>query len=481
MYDADNLFPDENWGRDSTNYSVSKKCDTCSVQASIYDLEDIIGNLGFDNSNKLLDQKMMKIQRGKETKLFASRGTYHEYSREIREFQPNATMWKFHKYDAAGNELDEYDETQYIRNGFLATGAYPYAWGVSNEKDGFLGKEEAFLFKANAFNTKLTPYASQLANLMELNLENQVFNENEFLIFDYQLAFIGLESEDGDINSWDRGWYEDYNADNNATYSSNFDEGPVAIVHTIDDIKREQALEFFITFTDSQGVTMYWDNENKDWKSSATNTRIYTESAYEFKFAEIKKFYLSAPRNADGTIALFDNPVNQCFWVRMPATMGTLNIKIGINYTSATKYLLFRNLSCERKTALYKNINEVDLHRQDVVYSNTENDEVDMSETFYLYSKQLTAGRGQLYYQNSDNRLDELNYLTTEKEKPEWHYIRLATQMFSKAQIFNDVIKLEDVKIRYSDRFINGMNINFTDGLATITTLKTNMNINNPI
>jgi hypothetical protein len=135
--------------------------------------------------------------------------------------------------------------------------------------------------------------------------------------------------------------------------------------------------------------------------------------------------------------------------------MGILDISFGFSPIVASfKSILFRGLSIE--TMVAKNsVQEIDLSKNsDVVYSNTDNETTDASETFYIYSENEHFGRGQLYKNDANTRIDTLTY-PYGADKPEWNYIAIMTQLYSKAQVNNDIISINDCHLLYSDRYVN--------------------------
>jgi hypothetical protein len=87
MQDVNNPYPSQHYGIDET-VSVNELCDTCSVQVNNYELPDIPDDFSLQGARKLLDQKPMKIRRGKQ-RGWSKAGNYNEYYRQIYEYQPN--------------------------------------------------------------------------------------------------------------------------------------------------------------------------------------------------------------------------------------------------------------------------------------------------------------------------------------------------------------------------------------------------------
>jgi hypothetical protein len=103
--------------------------------------------------------------------------------------------------------------------------------------------------------------------MISCHIENFLSKPNTFLFFQFEAAWIkGI----GDVNSWDRGWNTDYDAVNDATYSSNFDECAVAIDPSIDDGTNSALLSMSVQFTDVSGTVYYWYpyGDNPRWTTT---------------------------------------------------------------------------------------------------------------------------------------------------------------------------------------------------------------------
>jgi hypothetical protein len=232
-----------------------------------------------------------------------------------------------------------------------------------------------------------------------------------------------------------------------------------------------------IQFTDLSGTVYYWYpyGNNPTWTTTASlaSFSIPTQNRVaEFKFGSTPQNYMVSPLLSDGNLAIFEKTLTSGIWVRLPETMGILDISFGFSPIVASfKSILFRGLSIE--TMVAKNsVQEIDLSKNsDVVYSNTDNETTDANETFYIYSDNEHFGRGQLYNNDANTRIDTLTY-PYGQDKPEWNYIAIMTQLYSKAQVNNDIISINDYHLLYSDRYVNNSSIDFFKGYVSVSTVK---------
>jgi hypothetical protein len=152
--------------------------------------------------------------------------------------------------------------------------------------------------------------------------------------------------------------------------------------------------------------------------------------------------------------------------------MGVLDISFGLpDAYGFIKSILFRGLNIDMIVAK-NSVEEIDLSKNsDVVYSNTDNETTDTNETFYMYSENEYFGRGQLYSNDANTRVDTLTY-PYGADKPEWNYIAIMTQLYSRAQVNNDIISINDYHLLYSDRYVNGASIDFLTGFVRVSAVK---------
>jgi hypothetical protein len=468
-------------------YSVSKKIETVQIHVNNYELPDVETDFSLVGSQKLMDQKPMRIRRGKHYRISGVNKYWNVYDRQIYAFRvEQEKLWHLNKYNALNQLVDEFDSSKYIVGGVPLAGAYPIAWCRRSEPGlNFEGMEQSIWFKLHNNGTLISN--TNLVKLITCELPNFLSQKNTFLFFDWDVAYcMGY----GDVNTWDRGWYDDYNADDRAPYSPNYDECAVAISPIIGDdaseyIKRSVNVGMSIKFTNLSGTVSYWYplGNTPGWTTNAlySSFTIPSEDLFEFKFGSIRENYIVSPRMADGSPAIFDTaaPTGK-LWVRLPESLGKLEISFGGSNIFDFKSLLFRNLQIDRMIAKNE-VSEIDLSLEDVLYSNTNSTEIDRSVTFYMYSTNLKSGRGQLFINNADQPLDELHYTNVGQEKPEWHAIRIYEKSISKSKIYRDIFMLSDIKMNYSDRYFNGGTINLMSGIIEAEYVKSSMNIGGDI
>lgn len=458
-------------------FSVNKTIDTASITVNNYALPVIPSDFSLFGSIKLLDQKPMRIRRGRQYAV-GKTGNYHNYWRQIYEFQPGQKAWNFNKYNSSNQLVDEFDENVYIQGGIPLMGAYPIAW--SRQPDGGNNGqfEQAIWFKL--INGNSFSWNDNLQRMITCKLDNFLSAPNSYFTVNFEAMY---SISGGNVNSWNRGWNTDYDADNNATYSSNFDECAIQIDPSISYPSSPNTfrLRMSVKFTDLQGNITYWAANaipNPIWTSNSAYQYfdIPLGNIKEFVFSGIRQGFMPPIIDANGNKPIFLESPNASVWCRFPATMGTLEISFGMSSNSIiASHILFRNLSfniIQGKT----DSTEVDLSQMDVLYSNTRQAETDFKDTFYMYSDNRYSGRGQLFLNNSDTRVDNLTFQSA-TEKPEWHRIRVATKWASNSSVYRDVINIDNVKQSWTDRFFNGGDFQLTDGIANVQLIKANQNI----
>ena len=485
-FDPSNVFPNERVGINET-VSVNKQIDTCQVLVNNYELPIIPTNFDLEGAIKLLDVTSLQCKRG--YRFPQSRDEkFYIYYRQIYEYQPNQKEWHFHKYNTSGIEVDEFDENIYITNtGEPMCGAYPVACGSD-----FWGKDEFatmqggqleplkkyIWFKFHQGNYKLP---SNIANkMMSIHKENFLVPPNTFMFMNLNyLWYRKPNNQDGSVSSITTNWANGYDDTFNPSYSSNLNLAPIIMRRLCPDIRLSgQILGITIKWTDLNGVESWWNGngQNVQWQSAQYVNNIsnaLSDAVDAWIWTDINQLQVP-PRLADGSIAYFEDFTPRGFWVRFPEVMGTLDISIGAFgggiYTSYIGNILLQPDIQIVQMQHYETEN-IDLSKHDVIYSNTTNTETDQEDIFYMYTHNEYWGRGVLYNQTADNPLDTLSY-PYGQDKPEWNYISIMTQLFSKQEVFTDMIKINDFKPKYSDRFILNYEINPLTGVTNITTCK---------
>lgn len=483
-------YPLENHLGIDEDYSISKTIDTVSVNVSNFAMPEIPANFDLSNSVKVRDPKPMRIRQGRK-RIIGKKGSWHRYFRQIYQFNPGQNSWRLCKYDSNFNPLsdaDIYDSSKYIINGIPLCGVYPIAWGTSNgDGSGFQGFEEALWFKL--YNNDNFYWNISLQKLMTLELDNFLIPSNSFFSTSFDAMFC---AHIGDVNSWDYASHvEDYDADNDSTFSSNMSEGLVRISPNISfDLLGPPplTLAMSISWTELSGTIKYWDANANIPNWTTDNSKEYFDirvnATSEFEFGSSTGI-MPAPMEESGIPAIFEVQKRTDIWCRFPGTMGKLNISFGYsrnNIADIKGGVLFRNLNFQMNQSI-TDVSNIDLSQMDVLYSNMDvtnqvNADYDKSATFYMYSNNSSSGRGQLFNNSADTRIDELFYTNPYgTEKPEHHYIRLAKKWESNAKVYNDIISFDDIKAGYEDLFFNGGSFDLIEGIANIQLVSCNQDI----
>lgn len=470
------------------DYSVSKTIETVSVNVSNFAMPELPANFDLQGSVKVSDQPKMQIRRGKR-RLIGKKGSWHQYWRQLYQFNPGQNAWKFNKYDSSWNALsdtDIFDSTKYMNGTIPLAGAYPYAW-ASLDKDGtgFNGFEQAIWFKG--YNNANLVWNNKMQEMITLQMDNVLIPRNTFLATSFN-AMANLYT--GTINQWSySNWHDSYDAKESGGFSDNIDEGVVQISPSIPTpYAQTPKLSMSIIWNEIGGTMKYWDAKatipNWTTDSSKKYFTIDIDAENEFEFGSAKG-NMTSPCFEDGTPANFDGGLSSDVWCRFPTTMGSLSIAFGFSAENAgiESNILFRGLNFEYKQAI-SDVTDINLAQMDLIYSNLDqfdqvNAEYDKTTTFYMYSDNEASGRGQLFLFDADHRLQYINYDNpiVISEKPEEHYIRLATKWESNAKIYNDIIPLDDMKMGYEDRFFNGGNLDLVEGIANVQLISCNKEI----
>lgn len=483
-------FPlDKHLGIDET-YSVSKTIKTVSVTVSNYEMPDIPANFDLKGASKVSDQPKMRIRQGKQYWV-SSHGSHHVYWRQLYQFQPGQNAWKFNKYDTSFNPLsdtDIYDKTKYMNGTVPLAGAYPISWAtLEHNESGFQGWEQSIWFKT--FNGSSYVWNENLRRMITLELDNYLIPSNTFFFTSFEAMWCaGI----GNVNDWDRGWNTDYDADVINGYSPNMDEGLVRINPSIpNDLAPGDIvpISMSIKWTELDGTVMYWDANasTPNWSTDAGKEYFLVRynATSEFEFGSIVS-NMPPPLEKDGSYAIIEGVEKKDVWCRFPGTMGKLEIAFGFYGQTGTDAtgILFRGLNFEVKRSI-RDASDADLSQVDLIYSNLDefnmvNADYDKSAMFYIYSDNDYSGRGQLFFNTSDNRVDKLQF-DSATEKPEHHFIRLATKWESNAKVYTDTIAFDDLKESYKDRFFNGGELDLIEGIANAQLVSCNENIKGEI
>jgi len=111
---------------------------------------------------------------------------------------------------------------------------------------------------------------------MSIDQDGFISEPNTFLIFNGLRGMFNIDG--GDVNSWNRGWNTNYDADNGTnsnsgiTYSSNMNLGMVPLVHVIEWSApfNYWTMRIVVRFTPQNGTTKIWDFINKTWGTTTS-------------------------------------------------------------------------------------------------------------------------------------------------------------------------------------------------------------------
>jgi hypothetical protein len=479
---AGGAYPEVHYGADET-VSVNRECDTCAVHVNNYALPGIPVDFDLSTGTLKLDVQPlpMRIRQGRAFYGYQT-GNWHTYIRQLYEFQEGQKDWNLNKYSSAGVKVDEFDESQYIVGGVPLAGAYP----VAVLRDGE-GTYRSYIWLKGHNNG-----ASITDPLLSCYLPNFITTPNTFFVFSLQ-GMMAMHY--GNVNGWEypgnAGFTRRFNADDNATYSANYDECAVPIdpySSISSDVATDTGLAMRIKYKKQDGTVLYWYGETYEWLStefpnylSLVDAGGSGEALSEFRFGALgfkTFFHWESPHYKDGTKAVFYNEEipDYSVWFYLPSTIGDLTIEFSIPANGNRpwqmyNFLLLSDSMTFRMLEAIESLEEVDLSACDVIYSNSESETVDAEETFYIYSENDYGGRGMLYRDTSDSPVDTLTY-PYGSEKPEWNYIALMTQLYSRCQVNRDIISINDFRLLYADRFVNSASIDVLTGLVRVSTVK---------
>lgn len=500
--------------------SINTKNDTCQVTISNFSLPQIPNDFSLSGATKIIDQKPMRIRQGQTGSFLGicggSRGSWYDYRiRQIYGYQPGQKQWHFKKFNSQGVEVDEFDPTQYIpgyvdrqtsslQNLVPLQGVYPILYSVGGQMAATT-ENPILWFKMFNDGTDSLISGTNRQNMMTLELPNFLVKDNTFIVMNFQATSIYYANgtnnavNNNDISKWTR-ICEGYqsNPNNSPDLSSNIHECPVIVEKTNDWGGGTVPILVDIRFTPvGGGGQRFWNprftnpNTQPSWDTtqpSDNNRTIMLNFKKEFEWSNGNFIYMKEPTMSDdggftsnGNLQVFPTDIGKPqLWVRVPGRMGKLEIKLGPGGGSLTFDNRIRGVLL--KTAEFGMIEQIDLSnpetidfsKLDTVYSNTINQETDVNETFYMYTKPENVnniGSGQLYMNDQDTYIEKLTY-PYGQDKPEWNYIGLITQFFNKSQINNDKIMINDLFLKYQDRFLNNLDINPLTGVCSINTVK---------